>query len=209
MSGRRIECREEAGGFRLVDESGREYATFSRGSNAIDVNPMSLNVAKDCLFSLGAELLRIDERCPATCQDCERNEAQDDGDLCPKHYKEACKLADALGAEGYAKPKYTARGTLMVALEKEKPGANLHHAADRILKALGEAGYKISHPSEVVDPQTLVLRPLEEFIPELLELARGEDHDAEDCPQDDTCRCANIAKLNAELKAIQRMRAKS
>ena len=50
---------------------------------------------------------------------------------------------------------------------------------------------------------------VEEFIPELLELARGEDHDQADCPQDDTCRCANIAKLNAELKAIQRMRARS
>lgn len=51
------------------------------------------------------------------------------------------------------------------------------------------------------------LRPLEEFIPDLLELARSEDHDDKDCPQDDTCRCENIKRLESELKAVRLLRA--
>lgn len=35
---------------------------------------------------------------PTDCPDCGANEAQDDGDLCARHYKEACKLADSLAA---------------------------------------------------------------------------------------------------------------
>lgn len=45
----------------------------------------------------------------------------------------------------------------------------------------------------------------EDLIPELVEMARREPHDVEDCPEDDTCRCENIRKLNAEFKAVQRL----
>lgn len=48
---------------------------------------------------------------------------------------------------------------------------------------------------------------LETLIPGLLELARSEPHDDDDCPNDDTCRCANIAQLNAEFKAIEKLAA--
>ena len=46
---------------------------------------------------------------------------------------------------------------------------------------------------------------LEDFIPELLNLAQGAEHDDPECPQDDTCDCENIFKLNEELKNIQKM----
>jgi hypothetical protein len=46
---------------------------------------------------------------------------------------------------------------------------------------------------------------LEDFIPELLNLAQGADHDDSDCPQDDTCECENIFNLNEELKNIQKL----
>lgn len=49
---------------------------------------------------------------------------------------------------------------------------------------------------------------MEAALPALLELARNEDHDDEDCPNDDTCRCANIAQLNAEFKFIAGLMAK-
>lgn len=44
---------------------------------------------------------------------------------------------------------------------------------------------------------------VEDLIPELVEMARREPHDDEDCHEDDTCRCENIRKLNAEFKAVQ------
>ncbi len=43
---------------------------------------------------------------------------------------------------------------------------------------------------------------MESLFPALLELARNEDHVEDGCPNDDTCRCANIAQLNAEFKTI-------
>jgi len=43
---------------------------------------------------------------------------------------------------------------------------------------------------------------IEEFFPNLIELCRQQDHDDEDCPQDDTCECDNIKKLNDELRKI-------
>lgn len=46
---------------------------------------------------------------------------------------------------------------------------------------------------------------LGDFVPELLNLAQGAGHDDADCPGDDTCRCENIRKLNAELRAVENL----
>ena len=45
---------------------------------------------------------------------------------------------------------------------------------------------------------------IENLFPALVELCRQQDHD-EDCPQDDTCKCEEIQKLNQELKLLDRM----
>lgn len=63
------------------------------------------------------------------------------------------------------------------------------------------AGDKFEAPG--VESERPIRPSLEEAIPELLNLAQGADHDDSDCPGDDTCRCENIAKLNAELKAVE------
>jgi len=92
------------------------------------------------------------------------------------------------------------------------PAAPLDALADRIGKCDACRSVELNGdlcPDHFAEARKAAAHPgtaagvdLEDLAPNLVELARGELHD-EDCPEDDTCRCANIRTLNAECKALQ------
>lgn len=63
-----------------------------------------------------------------------------------------------------------------------------------------ELGKQVDHERSAHATAVVQITQLREALAEIIDV-QGVDHEDEDCPEDDTCHCSNIARVNAAFRA--------